>query len=264
MRAFIIRYPDPVCKPLGMRHGGLPPRGARPSSPCPHGSPHGAPPYTHVGGSTACQPPRSSRQHATPSARRSRSGSAVSSHPSRLHRDRPGTHTRARGLPMPLETRESLLFSSARVTAIDMPKVGSTTPRPRVTRPRPGRTRPRPTSGAGARSTPSGVKTRGHGSATTPCPPRHRPRREDGLRAHLVAADTPACALGLWRWTRGWRGCPGAAMHVPCTAYRRGPRASEVLRTKERESVPTCCMRCSHTVCSLPWIIEGETRDAEM
>lgn len=237
MRAFIVRYPHSVCKSLGMRHGARPPRGACPFSPCPQASPHGAFPCVHVGGSTACQPPRSSRQYATPVAGRSRSGRAVSSHPSRLHCDRPGTHTRARGIPTPREAREAWLFSSARVTAIDRPKAGATTPRPHVTRSRPGGTERRPTSGPGACRTPRGVKTREPGSAT-PCPPRHGPRREDGLRAPLVAADTPAWALGLWRWTRWLEGMPRRSSACAVHGVEKRTESVSSLENTGREERP--------------------------
>jgi hypothetical protein len=48
---------------------------------------------------------------------------------------------------------------------------------------------------------PSGITTRGHGSATH-CPPRHGPRREDGRRAHLVAVEN-----GLERIARHSSAC---------------------------------------------------------
>jgi len=263
MRPFIVRYPDPVCKPLGMRHGGLPPRGARSFSRCPHVSPHGALPLCTRGGlhglsaSAILTPARDAVSQTLPLWQCRIEPSQPS--PPRSPRN---AHTRARSPDAPGDPRVLAFFQRARHShrhAKDGLDDVTTSRDPTQAR----KHWAAPTSGPRARSTPSGIKTRGYGSAT-PYPPRHGSRHEDGRRAHLVATDTPACALGLERWTNRWRGCPGAAVHGSCTAYRRGLRASEVLRIKERESVPTCCIRCSHTVCSLPWIIEEETRDAKM
>ena len=130
MRPFIVRYPDPVCKPRGLWHGCLPSDGARLSSPCPHMShpTERSPIYTWGA-------PR-------PVSRRD------------LH-----TSTRRRQPHAP-----ALVVPYQAIPAVSTPMAPAYT------------------------HAPSGITTRGHGSAM-PYPPRHGPSYEDGRRAHLVAVE---------------------------------------------------------------------------